>query len=293
LPWAELETTADDCRTRYTAKPIALGSALTVAFDDESLMRAAVKYGRAVVHTATLYRHLIAKARQGSVELEVSVDETDSPTSVAEHYYIAAELKRLGVEWVSLAPRYVGAFEKGVDYIGDLDAFERSFAGHVAVARHLGPYKLSLHSGSDKFSIYPIAAKLAGDLIHVKTAGTSYLEALRVIAKIDPSLFREILAFGIGRYDEDRATYHVSAQLAKVPDPESVADNDLPGVLDQFDARQVLHVSYGSVLMAEDASGASRFRDRLLRVLKTDPEAHAAGLKHHMDKHVAPFTESN
>ena len=87
-------------------------------------------------------------------ELEVSVDETETPTTHAEHVYIASELKRLGVDWVSLAPRFIGRFEKGVDYIGDLGA------GRPGRARRhrppLGPYKLSLHSGSDKFSVYPI-----------------------------------------------------------------------------------------------------------------------------------------
>ena len=127
-------------------------------------------------------RHLVQAAGTRPFELEVSVDETDQPTSHAEHIYIASELKRLGVNWVSLAPRYVGRFEKGVDYIGDLAAFETDFAGHAAIARQFGPYKLSLHSGSDKFSIYPIAARLTGGLVHLKTAGTSYLEALRTIA---------------------------------------------------------------------------------------------------------------
>jgi hypothetical protein len=87
----------------------------------------------------------------------------------------------------------VGTFEKGVDYIGNLDEFEQSFARHLAVSKTYGPYKLSLHSGSDKFSVYPIAARVAGELVHLKTAGTSYLEALRAIAKVNPGLFREVL----------------------------------------------------------------------------------------------------
>ena len=86
----------------------------------------------------------------------MSVDESETVTTLAEHIYIANELKRLGVKWVSLAPRYVGDFEKGVDYIGDLNEFEKSSPG-VSVAKTFGPYKLSLHSGSDKFSVYPIA----------------------------------------------------------------------------------------------------------------------------------------
>jgi hypothetical protein len=81
-----------------------------------------------------------------------------------------------GVRITSLAPRFVGLFEKGVDYRGDIEAFKADFAEHVSIARTLGPYKLSVHSGSDKYSIYPLCHEMAGDLLHVKTAGTSFLE---------------------------------------------------------------------------------------------------------------------
>ena len=82
---------------------------------------------------------------------------------------------------MSLAPRFVGTFEKGVDYIGDRTTFAQDIAVHAAIARSHGPYKLSLHSGSDKFSIYDICAEATHGLVHLKTAGTSYLEALRTI----------------------------------------------------------------------------------------------------------------
>ncbi len=289
LPWGELETTAADLAKRLLAKPIKLSDKLTVTFTDETLKRAAAKYAKAVLHTAKMYRHLASKRAAGEFELEVSVDETDTPTSVAEHYYIASELKRLGVKWSSLAPRFVGRFEKGVDFIGDLKELEASLVGHVEIAKAVGPYKLSLHSGSDKFSVYPILAKHAGDLVHVKTAGTSYLEALRAIASLDPGLFREILAFGIGRYEEDKKTYHVSADLKKVPDPAAIKDKDLPKALDRFDDRQVLHVTYGSVLMTLDANGKPLFRDRLMKALRENPDAYAKVLRKHFAKHVGPF----
>jgi hypothetical protein len=223
----------------------------------------------------------------------MSVDETETPTTIPEHYFVANELKRLGVKWVSLAPRYIGRFEKGVDYIGDLAAFEADFARHVAIARALGPYKLSLHSGSDKFSIYPIFARVAGELVHLKTAGTSYLEALRAIAGTDPDLFREILAFAFERYGEDRASYHVSADPAKVPASDQLADDELATVLDDFDGREMLHVTFGSVLTARDAYGGYRFRDRLLAALQADEEAHYAAIEAHFDRHIAPFALVN
>ena len=287
--WSQLETTANDCISRYSDKTFNLPDQVCLTISKEQLARAAVKYGAAVAHTAKLHRHLLSKPGPDKFELEMSVDETNSPTSLAEHFYVASELLRLGVKPVSLAPRFLGAFEKGVDYQGDLKEFEQSLAGHVAVAKHLGPYKISFHSGSDKFSIYPIAAKLAGELIHVKTAGTSYLEALRCIGQVEPQLFREILAFAFKRYDEDKATYHVSAQPSKIPQPDHLKDSELVRVLDLFDGRQLLHVTYGSVLQAKNTDGSDRFRQQLLDALRSHEEEHYEIVRAHIAKHVDPF----
>lgn len=261
---------------------------LTIVFDEYTLLKAMVKYARAVWHVAAMYHYLERQSAGRPFELEVSVDETAQPTSHAEHAYIASELKRLAVEWVSLAPRYIGSFEKGVDYIGDLAAFEEDIAGHAAVARCFGPYKLSLHSGSDKFSIYPAAARQTRGLVHVKTAGTSYLEALRTAALLDADLFAEIYAFARERYETDKASYHVSAQLARAPLPQQVSD--WSALLDQFDAREILHVTYGSVLQETAPDGTLRFADRLFHLLRTQPEAYAQNLEKHFLRHLQPFT---
>ncbi|MFQ5857573.1 MAG: tagaturonate epimerase family protein [Anaerolineae bacterium] len=274
LPWAELEDTPDDLRGRYLGRRFEVET-FTLEFDETALVRAACKYGRAIAHTVRMYRHLAAQTE--NFELEMSVDETETPTSIEEHFFIASELKRLGVRWVSLAPRYIGRFEKGVDYIGDLAEFEAELAKHAAIARVLGPYKLSIHSGSDKFSIYPVIARHTRGLVHLKTAGTSYLEALRVVAQVEPALFRQILAYAIERYPEDRATYHVSADLARIP----LADAYPSALLDQFDARQVLHVTFGSML--------DRFGREILSVLAAHEEAHYAALEAHFEKHLSPF----
>jgi hypothetical protein len=260
-------------------------------FDEHSLFKAAAKYGRAVAHTATMYRHLAAATGGEGFELEVSVDETGHPTSHAEHVYIASELRRLGVRWVSLAPRYVGRFEKGVDYLGDLKSFEADLAVHAAIARQMGPYKLSLHSGSDKFSIYPIVVCQTRGLVHLKTAGTSYLEALRTVAALDPGFFWSIYAFARERYETDRASYHVSARLSRAPLPGDVPDAGLAGLLDQFDAREILHVTFGSVLTARAADGQWRFYTRLMDLLRANDEAYAANLKAHFLRHLRPFCE--
>jgi hypothetical protein len=290
LPWRDLETDVSEMQRRCFDHTIRLPDGTELTFSREVVLRAAAKYGKALAHTVRMYRHVKAKMGDRPFELEMSVDETATPTSVAEHAFVASELCRMGVKWVSLAPRFIGEFEKGVDYIGDLDAFRRSFAQHVAVARHYGPYKISIHSGSDKFSIYPIAAELSGGLVHLKTAGTSYLEALRAIAQIAPALFREIMAFAIERYPEDRASYHVSADLAKVPAPTDLPDDALPGILDQFDTRETLHVTFGSVLRAE-AEGRPRFKDRLMTALAEHEEVHYETVRAHTERHVRPFAK--
>lgn len=282
LPWQKLESTPADLIRRLTRRPIQLEH-FSLSLTEEEILRAAVKYGRVVVHTAELYRHLKSRKQSAPFELEVSVDETDSVTSPAEHIYIAAELKRLGVAWVSLAPRYVGGFEKGVDYIGDLGEFEDSFALHAAVANAFGPYKLSLHSGSDKFSIYPIVAHLAKSRIHLKTAGTSYLEALRALALVDPELFRKIFAFAVQRYPEDRATYHVSAETARLPRIDQLPDGTLCDLLEDFHAREILHVTYGSVLNHPE------LRPGIFTGLHANLETYYHLVEKHFNRHFKPF----
>jgi hypothetical protein len=278
LPWPALESTLPDLLQRLSGKPFDLGD-FRLTLEREQVLRAAVKYGAAVAHVSRMYRHLESKGIP--FELEVSVDETETPTTHAEHIYVASELRRLGVQWVSLAPRFVGRFEKGVDYIGDLDALAVDLAGHAAVARALGPYKLSLHSGSDKFSVYGLACKAAGGMLHLKTAGTSLLEGLRTLAQVDPGLFRKMLALSIERYPLERASYHVSADLAKVPAPSSLSDAALPGLLDQFDARQVLHVTFGSLL--------ERYGSDLRRVLTEHAEEYYQALERHFVRHLEPL----
>lgn len=284
LPWDLLESNIVDLRTRFLGRTIDLDG-LQIVFTEETLLRAAAKYGRAVAHTVRMHRHLANVMGERPWEMEVSVDETATPTSHLEHFYIASELARLGVRWVSLAPRYVGRFEKGVDYIGDLDALAVDLAGHAALARACGPYKLSLHSGSDKFSVYPIAVQATQGGVHLKTAGTSMLEAERAVALVQPDLFRTIYQLAFDRFDVDRASYHISAETSRAPRPESLSDGDLPAVLDQFDARQMLHVTFGSAL--------ARYGDQLKAVLRAHEEVHYAAIEAHFNRHLAPFAHTN
>src|SRR5690606_4146279 len=176
--------------SQYLGKTITVKDGPTIHFDDVTVRRAAVKYGRAIAHTLQMAQWIAeAMKPRGAHEIELSVDETPQPTTPAEHYIIADQcLNAPGqprMKLVSLAPRFIGELEKGVDYKGDLQKLEASLREHAAIARELGPYKLSLHSGSDKLSMYSILARTTRGMFHVKTAGTSYLEALRVVARHD------------------------------------------------------------------------------------------------------------
>jgi len=271
----------------YLAKEFTVSESLRLRFERESLWRAAVKYGRAIAHTAKMAGWIQAACAGRSYEIEISVDETDSPTSPVEHLFFGLELKRRGVKAVSLAPRFIGEFEKGIDYRGDLKEFERVLAQHVAIARFCGPYKLSVHSGSDKFSAYPVIGRLCGDMLHVKTAGTSYLEALRVVARTAPALLAEIAAFCRGRFVEDRKSYHISTTEAEVAAlPQYAGAKDEPAYLDERAGRQLLHVTFGSVLtQGTDAQGRP-FKDGIMEQLDRHADLHLELLDQHFTKHL-------
>ena len=245
------------------------------------VLTALKKYGKAILHVNMMYTELKKWMGTQTFDFEVSVDETDWPTSTFEHYFIANEMRRLGIQWTSLAPRFIGRFEKGVDYLGDLEKFEAEYKIHAAIQKYFGTYKISLHSGSDKFSIYKICVENSDYRVHLKTAGTSYLEALRVLAIVDPKLFRKIYGFSRNRYDTDKDSYHVSAEFSKMPDPDKLSDSQLPALLDNFHARQALHVCFGSVL---DIYGKE-----FLSVIRKNSDLYDQTVKKHFNRHLAAF----
>jgi len=280
---------------RYAGKTVSLLTGATIDFTRSDVLRAAVKYGRALNAAIDLARYIRTKSAElgQDCEIELSVDETDQPTSLAEHYIVADQCGQRGVPITSLAPRFMGRFEKGLDYIGDKEELERSLADHAAIARMLGPYKLSLHSGSDKLSMYAAFARATQGRFHVKTAGTSYLEALRVAAIEDAPLFRRLCAFARGRYDTDKATYHVHATLDMAPEPADVdTDKELERLyLECWDdvpqgrgfrapGRQIMHCTYGSVLTHPEHGPALR------QCLEDHADTYAEVLHEHFGRHL-------
>jgi hypothetical protein len=279
---------------KYLGKQVGLTTGTKIELDEEACMRAAVKYGEAIAHATKLgdYIRSVQEGADREYEIELSVDETDQPTTLAEHYIVASECLSAGMKLVSLAPRFIGHFEKGVDFKGDLGLLDKSLADHAAIAKQLGPYKISLHSGSDKVSMYTSLARATGGCFHVKTAGTSYLEALRVVARHDESSFREIVDFSRSRYETDKATYHVSATLHDAPPVSDVSIEELEREYLEFwsevpvgigftkPGRQILHCTFGSVLTHEKLGPIVK------DCLTSHPDTYAAVLDDHFGRHL-------
>jgi hypothetical protein len=192
---------------------------------------------------------------------------------------VVSELKRLGMTFVSFAPRFVGRFEKGVEYIGDLDELRRDFEIHAQLARALGPYKLSLHSGSDKYQTYPLIAEATRGAVHLKTAGTSWAEALRVIARHDADLMRRVLAHALDSFEANRQSYHLSCDPSRIPTHPT--DDEVARLLDEVDSRQVLHVGYGTIL--------EQFGPEMYRIWNDNEEEHYRIIADHFVRHLKPF----
>lgn len=215
--------------------------------------------------------------RSTDIDFELSIDETQTVTTVDDHRFLAEALKRADVHPVSVAPRFPGEFQKGIDYRGDLVEFENAFREHVQIAEEYG-YKLSIHSGSDKFAVFPIIYRETGCKVHIKTAGTHWLEALRVIAAVEPSLFRLIMAVGLERLSDAKQFYHITENAANIPDLNALADSELVSLLDNDDARQVLHITYGYTLDA--------YKAEIYDVLSCNENAYYEGLEKHLKRHL-------
>jgi hypothetical protein len=216
-----------------------------------------------------IFRHI--RARRGSdAVIEVSMDETDAPQTPPDLLVILALLADEGVPLATIAPKFTGRFNKGVDYVGDLAAFEREFSADVAVLGHAARRyglpagaKLSVHSGSDKFSLYPVIRRTlerTGAGVHLKTAGTTWLEELIGLAEAGGDgleLAREIYATALDHVDElcgpyaavidiDRSRLPSAAEVNTWDGPRlAAAIRHVPACPDfNPHVRQLLHVAF-------------------------------------------------
>ncbi|MBP5167061.1 MAG: hypothetical protein ILP09_07360 [Oscillospiraceae bacterium] len=233
----------DERKKRYTAKSFET-EGISFVYDSDSLDAICRTYSAAIDHICAVYEKYI---KNGNMDFEISIDETSDTTTPQAHFFVANELRLRGVRFETMAPRFCGEFQKGIDYIGDPRLFEADIAAHAAIARKFG-YKLSIHSGSDKLSIYPIIAGQTKGHYHVKTAGTSWLEAMKLTAMKAPGLYRRAHALALASFAEALKYYHVSARPDAVPDPESMSDKSLPELFENDAARQLIHITYGQIL---------------------------------------------
>jgi tagaturonate epimerase len=274
----------DDIENRYLNKQYQIGNH-KLTFTQDSLAEIVLIYGEAINHVERCYQHLKQNHKE-DFELEVSIDETPNPTSPLAHLWIALELHHKGVDFQNIAPHYIGDWEKGIDYIGDVDNFREEFKLHCLIASQMGGYKLSLHSGSDKFSVYPIFAEESNGYFHVKTAGTSWLEAVKAIVICQPDLYREMHGFALKRFEKDSFSYHLSTNLKKIPDIAKLKDEELVHLLSDSHARQLIHITYGSILREKDEKGRYQFRDRIYEVLFKNEETHYQKVTEHIRHHL-------
>ena len=267
----------------------------------------ATKYLPAVRGAGAIYARIAAEKGIDNFITEVSMDETDAPQTPPELLVILAALGQAQIPLQTIAPKFSGRFNKGVDYVGDIAQFEREFGDDLAVIAHAVPtynlpsnLKLSVHSGSDKFSIYaPIRRQLAKYCagVHLKTAGTTWLEEVIGLAQSGGEgleIAREIYARALEKKDELCAPYASvididAAQLPSIETVNSWSGEEFAAALthDPRDARfnpslrQLIHVGYKI---------AAQMGARYLDALDENREIVARGVTHNLfERHLKPL----
>lgn len=269
---------------KYAGKEFKLRDGTVIRFSHKDFRKIVLVYLKAVNYAVHIYNDII-KTCGRSIDFEMSIDETLTPTTPESHFLVASELIAGGVEITSLAPRFCGEFQKGIDYRGDKEQFTREFEMHVRIAEHFG-YKISVHSGSDKFSVFPVVGEKTGGRYHLKTAGTNWLEAVRVIAVKNPSLYRRMHKFAAENLEEAKKYYHISGRVGNIPDIGKLQDTELPGLVDLVDSRQVLHITYGLILQAQKPDGSSLFKKEIYDTLNKYEDEYYAALQKHIGRHL-------
>ena len=268
----------DELRTYYCDAPFSLKDGQVIRFTEEELKEAVTVYGKALDFTADIYKRFFA-SEDCRAELEISIDEISVPTTPTQHFFVANELTRRGVNFATIAPRFIGEFQKGIDYVGDVETFTRDLKVHQAIADTFG-YKLSIHSGSDKFSVFPSIGEVTKGHFHIKTSGTNWLEAMRLIAMERPALYRNIHRYALAVFEQATAYYHVTTDLRAIPDVDTLPDEDLPLLLEASDSRQMIHITYGLIL------NHPIFGKELQKVWDRKSELYAKLVEEHITQHM-------
>lgn len=273
----------------------------------ESVAAVAAQFLFAVQEAGRIHRHIESAKGVGNFITEVSMDETDSPQTPPELLIILAAIADEGIPIQTIAPKFTGRFNKGVDYVGDIEQFSKEFPNDLAVIDYAvkryglpDTLKLSVHSGSDKFSIYaPIrdSIKKFGAGVHVKTAGTNWLEELIGLAEAGGDgllLAKDVYAEAHAASDALCAPYAavIDIDVAKLPSPAEVRtwtseqytsalrhDQSNPDF--NLNLRQLLHVGYKI---------AAKMGDRYLNMLGECEESISKNVTENLyDRHIKPL----
>lgn len=255
---------------KYLGQLTIPGIAQSFNVTNEMITAAANKFLFAAEEAGRIYSHIAAKKGADNFVPEVSMDEVNDPQTPIEMFFIMSALASENVPVQTIAPKFTGRFNKGVDYVGDIAQFTKEFEEDLLVIKFAikefglpDNLKLSIHSGSDKFSIYPIMGQLIKKHdcgIHIKTAGTTWLEEIIGLAMADESaldLAKAIYAGALGRFDELCAPYATVIDINKtqLPTPKEIEKWDgkkfadtlrhVPGNKDfNSNFRQLIHVGY-------------------------------------------------
>ena len=254
----------------YTSVFPLAGVRTTTSVREEDLIAIGRKYLYAVKEAGRIYRHIAEKKGAENFVAEVSTDEANEPQTPAQLFFILAALAQEGVRVQTIAPKFTGSFLKGIDYVGDVGKFSTEFEEDLLVIAHAvktfglpANLKLSVHSGSDKFSLYPVirhAIKKHGAGLHLKTAGTTWLEELIGLAASGGDglvLAQEVYRLAYERIDELCKPYEtvINIDRSKLPTPQAVqswGSREYVSALRHNQAdpkynlhlRQLLHVGY-------------------------------------------------
>ena len=265
----DIDTFIASCE-KYMGELQIPGMEKPISITKELLEDIANKFLSATQQASEIYAYLVDKKGVGNFITEVSMDEVEKPQTPVEMLFILKMLADKGVPAQTIAPKFTGRFNKGVDYVGNLEQFAKEFEEDVLVidfaVKEFGlpaELKLSVHSGSDKFSIYPIMAEVINRHnkgLHLKTAGTTWLEEVIGLAKADGEglvLAKKIYANSLNRKDELCAPYAdvIDIDGSKLPAIEEVNSWDsekyqntlrhIPGHPDyNANFRQLIHVAY-------------------------------------------------
>ena len=241
-----------------------------IIITEELLKLVAGKYLAAIKEAGKIYRHIISKKGAGNFITEVSMDEVETPQTPVDMFFILKMIANERIPAQTIAPKFTGRFNKGVDYVGDVEQFTKEFEQDVLVLDYAvsefglpEDLKLSVHSGSDKFTIYPVMAEIIKKYdkgIHVKTAGTTWLEeviGLSISSEEGLEVAKEIYIKALARKEELCAPYAdvIDIDDALLPSSEEVNNwngekfantlRHIPGHTDYNpNFRQLIHVGY-------------------------------------------------